>query len=194
MQENLRKKRIVVSLGMIWSTLKKLKISLKKNKKSKSTQNHPMRDKQFRYLNKMKRMILITGKPPISVDAKKKEFIGNFKNDGRTCRKEALEVLDHDFPSLANGKPIPYGIYDFMNKEGTVYCGTIYKASEFAVDCICEWWEKYGRYMYPDHAEILIICDSGGSNGYRLRMWKRALQTKLADSNYKLGHITLARR
>ena len=181
MRENLRAKGIVVSLGTIWNTLKKLKISLKKNKKSKSTQDHPMRDEQFRYLNKLKRMFLDLGKPGISVDAKKKELIGNFKNDGRTWRKDAIKVLDHDFPSLAEGKLVPFGIYDLKNNEGTVYCGQSAETSEFAVDSICEWWRKYGRDLYPDHAEILIVCDSGGSNGYRRRLWKWELQTKLAD-------------
>lgn len=181
MEERLGKKGIEVSLGTIWNTLKKLKISLKKNKKSKSTQNHPMREAQFQYLNKLKRMFLITGKPSISVDAKKKELIGNFKNDGRTWHKKALEVLDHDFPSLAEGKLIPYGIYDLKNNEGIIYCGTSHETSEFAVDCICKWWEEHGQKKYPDQSEILILCDSGGANGYRWRAWKWYLQAKLAD-------------
>ena len=189
MQENLRTRGISVGLGTIWNTLKKLKISLKKNKKSKSTQDHPMRDEQFRYLNKLKRLFLDTGKPGISVDAKKKELVGNFKNDGRTWRKEALEVLDHDFPSLGEGKLVPFGIYDLKNNEGTVYCGRSAETSEFAVDSICEWWEKYGQDLYPDHSEILIVCDSGGSNGYRRRLWKWELQTKLADRFRLTVHI-----
>ncbi|MHA1624342.1 MAG: ISAzo13 family transposase [Promethearchaeota archaeon] len=181
MQENLRTRGIGVSLGTIWNTLKNLKISLKKNKKSKSTQDHPRRDEQFKYLNKLKQLFLDMRKPGISVDAKKKENLGNFKNDGKTWRIEAIEVLDHDFPSLGGGKLVPFGIYDLKNNEGTVYCGSSFETSEFAVDCICEWWEKYGRVLYPDCSEILIVCDSGGSNGYRRRMWKWALQTKLAD-------------
>lgn len=181
MKEELEKKGIKASIGMIWNTLKKLKISLKKNKKSKSTKDHPNRDEQFQYLNKVKRMALALGVPVMSVDGKKKELIGNFKNDGMTWRMEAIEVLDHDFPSLAEGKLIPYGIYDLKNNNGHVYCGITCDTSEFAVDCIYEWWMEYGRIAYPNQTEILILCDSGGSNGYRWRMWKWALQTKLAD-------------
>jgi len=181
MKEELEKKGIKASIGMIWNTLKKLKISLKKNKKSKSTKDHPNRDEQFQYLNKVKRMALALGVPIMSVDGKKKELIGNFKNDGMTWRMEAIEVLDHDFPSLAGGKLIPYGIYDLKNNNGHVYCGITRDTSEFAVDCIYEWWMEYGRIAYPNQSEILILCDSGGSNGYRWRMWKWALQTKLAD-------------
>jgi len=189
MRENLGKKGIGVSLGTIWNTLKKLNISLKQNKKSKSTQDHPMRDEQFQYLNKLKRMFLAMGKPVISVDTKKKELIGNFKNNGRTWRKEAIEVFDHDFPSLAEGKLVPFGIYDLKNNEGTVYCGTSSETSEFAVDCICEWWEEYGQRQYPNQFEILILCDSGGPNGYRRRKWKWDLQTKLADKFGLTVHV-----
>lgn len=189
MRKNLRTRGVDVSLGTIWNTLKKLNISLKKNKKSKSTQDHPMRDEQFRYLNKMKRLFLDTGKPGISVDAKKKELIGNFKNDGSTWRMEAIEVLDHDFPSLGGGKLVPFGIYDLKNNEGTVYCGMSAETSEFAVDSICEWWENYGRDLYHGCSEILIICDSGGSNGYRRRSWKWELQTKLADRFRLTVHV-----
>jgi len=181
MKEKLEKRGIKVCISTIWNTLKRLKISLKKNKKSKSTQNHPMRDEQFRYLNKLKRMFLALGKPEISVDAKKKELIGDFKNDGRTWGKESIEVLDHDFPSLAEGKLIPFGIYDLKENNGHVYCGTSFETSEFAVDSICKWWEEYGQKKYLNQSEILILCDSGGSNGYRRRSWKWFLQTKLAD-------------
>ena len=124
MRENLEAKGIKVSLGTIWNSLKKHGISLKKNKKSKSTQDHPMRDEQFQRLNKLKRLFLDSGKPVISVDCKKKELIGNFKNNGKTWRKEAIEVLDNDFPKLGIGKRVPYGIYDLKNNEGHVYCAT----------------------------------------------------------------------
>lgn len=181
MEKQLAKKGIVVAISTIRSTLKKFKVSLKKNVKSKSAQSHPMRDEQFQYLNKLKRIFLAMGKPVISVDTKKKELIGNFKNDGRTWCKEAREVFDHDFPSLAEGKLIPFGIYELKNNEGNVYCGTSFETSEFAVECICEWWEEYGQKQYPNQSEILILCDSGGANGYRRRMWKWCLQTNLTD-------------
>lgn len=181
MRRSLEAKGIKVSLGTVWNSLKKQGISLKNNKKSKSTQDHPMRDEQFQILNKLKRLFLGSGKPVISVDCKKKELIGNFKNDGRTWRKKAIEVLDHDFPNLGIGKLVPYGIYDLQNNEGHVYCGMSFETSEFAVDCICQWWEEYGQRAYLSQRKLLILCDSGGSNGYRRRAWKRDLQTKLAD-------------
>ena len=181
MKKQLREKGIKASISTIRKTLKKHDISLKKNETSKSTQDPPMRDKQFRYLNKLKQLFLDLGKASFSVDAKKKELIGNFKNNGRTWRKEAIEVLDHDFPNLAIGKLVPFGIYDLKENKGHVYCGTSFETSEFAVDCISRWWEEYGQEQYPNHAEILILCDSEGSNGYRRRLWKWELQTKLAD-------------
>jgi transposase len=190
MKKQLRKKGIKASLSTIRKTLKKHDISLKKNEKSKGTQDHPMRDTQFRYLNKLKQLFLDLGKPPISVDAKKKELIGNFKNDGKTWRRKAIEVLDHDFPNLGTGKLTPYGVYNFMVNKGHVYCGTSFETSEFAVDCISKWWEEYGQEQYPNHAEILIICDSGGSNGYRRRLWKWGLQTKLADRFGLTVHVS----
>jgi transposase len=181
MRKRLETKGIKVSLGTIWNSLKKHGISLKKNKKSRSTQDHPKRDEQFQILNKLKRMFLNSGKPVISVDCKKKELIGNFKNDGKTWRKKAIEVLDHDFPNLGIGKLVPYGIYDLKNNEGHVYCGMSFETSEFAVDCICRWWGEYGQRAYPGQHKLLILCDSGGSNGYRRRAWKWDIQTKLAD-------------
>lgn len=181
MKKQLQKNGTNAAISTIRKTLNKFDISLKKNNKSKSIQDHPDRDKQFQYLNKLKRMFLDLRKPIISVDIKKKELIGNFKNNGSTWRKEALEVFDHDFRSWAEGKINPFGIYDLKNNEGTVYCGTSFDTSEFAVDCICRWWEEYGRDLYPDQTEILIICDGGGSNGYRRRMWKWDLQGRLAN-------------
>lgn len=181
MKKELHAIGINASLSTIRNTLRKCKISLKKNRKYKSTLNHPERDTQFLYLNKLKHKSLSTGNPVISVDTKKKELVGNFKNDGRTWRKEALKVFDHDFPSLAEGKLVPFGIYDLKNNEGYLYCGTSFETSEFVVDSIICWWEENGRNQYPNASKILILCDSGGANGYRRRMWKWALQTKLAD-------------
>jgi len=165
----------------IRATMKRWGISLRKNVKSKSGKRHPERDAQFEYIKQKKREFLDAGKPVISVDAKKKELIGNFKNDGRTWRKNPHEVLDHDFPSLAEGKLVPYGIYDLARNEGHVYCGTSRDTAEFAVDALLDWWREAGRAAYPHQPELLILCDSGGSNGYRIRKWKWDLQNKLAD-------------
>jgi len=179
--KNLQEKGINAAISTIRLTLKSFNISLKKNVKSKSTQSHPRRNEQFLRLNKLKHKFLDAGKPVVSVDTKKKEHVGNFKNDGRTWRKEAYKVLDHDFPSLSVGKLVPFGIYDLNKNQGHVYCGTSFETSEFAVDSICRWWMEVGQKEYPNQTELLILCDSGGANGYRRRGWKYELQTKLAD-------------
>ncbi|MHA1438548.1 MAG: ISAzo13 family transposase [Promethearchaeota archaeon] len=181
MKKKLQKKGIKASISTIRKTLKNQGISLKKNKKSKCTQDHPLRDKQFKYLNKLKQFFLSQGKPVLSSDLKKKELIGNFKNNGKVWCGEPIKVLDHDFPNLGIGKLNPYGIYDVKRNKGYVYCGTSFDTSEFAVDCICKWWEEHAQDYYPDQAELLILVDSGGSNGYRRRAWKWYLQIKLAD-------------
>jgi hypothetical protein len=181
MKKELEKKGIEVSISTIRKTLKQCNISLRKNVKYKNTRNYPKREAQFRYLNAKKNEFLAKKSPMLSVDAKKKEFIGNFINNGSTWRDEAYKVLDHDFPSLAEGILIPFGIYDLSNNEGHIYCGTSRDTSEFAVDCICRWWVEVGQKRYPHAKELLILCDSGGSNGYRRRLWKWELQLKLAD-------------
>ncbi len=179
--KKLQEKGINVSISTIRRTLKSFNISLKKNVKSKSIQSHPRRNEQFLHLNQLKHKFLDAGKPVVSVDTKKKELIGNFKNDGRTWRKEAYKVLDHDFPSLGVGKLVPFGIYDLDKNQGHVYCGMSFETSEFAVDYICRWWMEVGQKEYPNQTELLILCDSGGANGYRRRGWKHELQTKLSD-------------
>jgi hypothetical protein len=177
----LNEKGIDAAESTIRGTFKRENISLKKNVKSKNTQHHPDRDTQFRHLNKIKNEFLSKGAPVISVDTKKKELIGNFKNDGRTWRKDAYRVLDHDFPSLALGKLIPYGVYDLRENDGFVSCGISSETSEFAVDSIVLWWQEFGNLIYNDQDELLILCDCGGANGYRRKAWKWWLQTKLAD-------------
>ncbi len=176
MKEEFNDKGVTVAISTIWRTLKKLGISLKQNIKNLSLQNHPQRDEQFRYLNRQKKDYLAMGKPVISIDSKKKEQIGNFKNPGKTWRKEAYKTLDHDFPSLDEGKLIPFGIYDLTNNSGYMYCGTSSETSQFLVDALARWWINIGQYDYPGHDEILILCDSGGANGYRRRGWKWELQ------------------
>ncbi|MFO8017990.1 MAG: ISAzo13 family transposase [Promethearchaeia archaeon] len=181
MRNQLHYKQISTSIGTIWRTLKKFGISLRQNVKTVNRRDHPDRDTQFQYLNKFKNACIGWGVPVISIDAKKKEYIGNFKNKGRIWRKDPRAVLDHDFPSLGKGIFIPYGVYDLQEHDAHVYCGTSHETSDFAVDCIVQWWETYGQVLYPNCPHLLILCDSGGSNGYRRRLWKRDLQIKLAD-------------
>jgi hypothetical protein len=161
--------------------LKKQDYSLKANRKEHTGPPHPDRDRQFRYIQRVKRLFLAAGHPVISVDTKKKELIGNFKNPGRAWCRQAEEVNVHDFRHDAVGRAAPYGIYDLRHNEGYVVVGTSADTSEFAVDAICLWWEDEDRPTFPDESKLLILSDAGGSDGYRFRLWKKQLQEQLAD-------------
>ena len=161
--------------------LKELGYSLKANQKQVDGSAHPDRDRQFRYIRRVKKCFLAAGHPIISVDAKKKELIGNFKNSGRAWCREAEAVNVHDFPQDAEGRACPYGIYDITHNLGYVVVGTSAETSEFAVDAICWWWELEDRPTFPDESKLLILCDAGGSNSCRFRLWKKQLQDQLAD-------------
>lgn len=161
--------------------LRDMEFSLKGNRKADSGHPHPDRDRQFRYIRRVKRLFVAAGHPVISVDAKKKELIGNFKNGGRTwCREEEV-VNTHDFPSDATGRAVPYGIYDLRHNLGYVAVGTSADTSEFAVDAICWWWGLAERPTFPDESKLLILCDAGGSNSCHFRLWKKLIQEQLAD-------------
>jgi hypothetical protein len=161
--------------------LRKLDYSLKANRKQDSGPPHPDQDRQFRYIRRVKRLFLANGHPVISVDTKKKELIGNFKNSGQAWCQQAEEVNVHDFPQDAVGRAVPYGIYDLWHNEGYVYVGTSADTSEFAVEAICLWWEDKDRPTFPDESKLLILSDAGGSDGCRFRLWKKQLQEQLAD-------------
>jgi hypothetical protein len=177
------------SISTFRKYLKKLGISMKKNIKSKTTQQHPDREKQFQHVNSVKADFLAKNAPVISIDTKKKELIGNFKNDGSTWCKEARRTLDHDFPSLADGRLIPFGVFDLKENRGHVYCGTSRETGEFAGDALLTWWQESGQETYPEAQELLILCDCGGANGYRSRLWKWELQTKMADQFGLAVHV-----
>ena len=178
----LLKKGIKASPSTIRNTMKgEFHLSLKKNKKNEGGRRHPDREAQFQYIDAIVKRFLAEGKPIVSIDAKKKELIGNFKNDGRAWRAEACKVLDHDFPSAAEGKLVPFGIYTPQENRGHVYCGTSHETSEFIVDCIVRYWQEFGAGSFPGKTEILILCDCGGANGYRRRSWKAQLQAKVAN-------------
>jgi transposase len=138
---------------------------------------HPDRNAQFEHINDTAGRYLTLGDPVISVDTKKKENIGNFKNNGQEYRhkKDPRRVLDHDFPIEELGKISPYGVYNLNNNTGFVNVGTSHDTSEFAVESISRWWETVGKHTFPNCDRIYITCDSGGSNGYRVRMWKYQL-------------------
>jgi hypothetical protein len=172
---------VLLSHGSIKRLLKHQKYSLKANRKAVAMTQHPQRDQQFRYIRRVKRMFINAGHPVISVDTKKKELIGNFKNAGQTWNQKPELVNDHDFPTAASAKAVPYGIYDLVNNQGYVYVGTSGDTAAFAVAAIVRWFERKDRPKFADESKILILSDSGGSNGYRVRSWKYQLQQQLAD-------------
>jgi len=161
--------------------LKEMNYSLKANAKRQAGKQHPDRNAQFEYIEVQKQYFLSKGWPIISIDAKKKELIGNFKNNGQSWCLEAERVNDHDFKSSATGHAVPYGIYVVNHNQGYVYVGQSADTAEFAVDVLARWWQEFGKFDFPDAPYMLILCDGGGSNGYRLRLWKVQLQEQLAD-------------
>lgn len=141
----------------------------------------PERDEQFLYMTEERKQFLKRSLPIISIDTKKKEMIGNFKNPGRVWSQEATAVNDHDFRSQAVGMAIPYGIYDLVGNCGSVFVGTSHDTPQFAAENIARWWRSSGQRNYPEASHLLVLADGGGSNGARVRMWKWALQKEVAD-------------
>jgi len=179
---------IEVSSNTVCRLLKNMGFSLRVNsKKIESGMTNPpdpkKRDQQFGHIGNLREQFAKHGLPTISVDTKKKELIGNFKNNGQAWQQKATEVYDHDFPTHAVGKAVPYGIYDTQKNSGTVFVGHSSDTPSFAVECIEKWWKDYGKRQYPDSRELLIIADAGGSNGYRSRVWKYKLQKQLCDQH-----------
>jgi len=158
--------------------------SLQSNRKVIEGDTHPDRNAQFILINYKTKLFTNYGQPVISVDTKKKELVGNFKNGGREyhLKGDPEKVLVHDFIIPGQGKVNPYGVYDISRNEGWVSVGTDHDTSAFAVESIRRWWNLMGCIAYPDAKKLLITADSGGSNGYRVRLWKIELQ-KLADES-----------
>ena len=171
-----------ISKHSLAKLLKELGYSLQGNKKKQEGAQHPDRNAQFEHINEKVRQQLEAGDPAISVDAKKKELVGSFKNHGRELRPKGTPecVNAYDFPSAAEGKAIPYGVYDLAENEAWVSVGISHDTAEFAVAAIRTWYFELGQSLYPDATSLLVIADCGGSNGYRLRLWKIELQ-QLAD-------------
>ena len=165
-----------VSNVTVMNILKNQGYSLRSNKKMLPGKNHPDRDSQFRYINKLVNQFSNKNRPIISVDTKKKELVGNFKNNGKTWQKEDIQVFDHDFKSLGEGIAIPYGAYDINRNEGFVNVGISSDTAEFAVNSIWQWWRHFGRKHYAGAEGLLICADGGGSNGSRQKAWKFYLQ------------------
>jgi transposase len=178
LSEALKKRNINISHVSIATILKNMGYSLQSNAKVNEGGNHPDRNKQFEYINMQSKQYLLMEQPVISVDTKKKELIGNYKNAGKEWQKTGhpIEVDVYDFPNTAIGKAVPYGIYDLGKNEGFVNVGKSYDTSSFAVASIRRWWMDMGQASYSKAKKLLITADGGGSNGYRRKLWKIELQ------------------
>jgi len=172
-----------VSHEKVAQFLRAMDYSLQGNRKTEEGADHPDRDAQFQYINDQVRRALAGRRPVISVDTKKKELIGNYENKGRQWRrsKSPAFVQGHDFPAPSVPRAYPYGVYDLARNKGFVNVGTDHDTGAFAVASIRGWWRFEGHRLYPRARRLLITADGGGSNGYRLRLWKLELQ-KLADA------------
>lgn len=176
--EELTRQGHLISGDTVGRRLREMEYSLQVNSKSIEGVSPPERDAQFRYINKQVRRFLARGEPVLSIDTKKKEQVGNFKNKGQTYRRKGnpQKVLVHDFPSLGEGAAILYGTYDIDRNEGFVNVGISHDTAEFAVESVRQWWKFFGRRQYLDAKLLLLCADSGGSNGSRNRAWKYNLQ------------------
>jgi hypothetical protein len=179
-QKALRRRRIRLALATIARLLRDLGFSLRTCRKQQAGTQDPDRDRQFRYIIRIRKLYLGKGLPVISVDTLKKVLVGNFKNAGRAWRKCPKEVLDHDWPSWAVGQAIPVGIYDLEHNDGYVVVGTSHNTAAFITAAILRWWRVVGQRRYPTARRLLLEMDGGGANDPRTWLWKVALQ-RLAD-------------
>ena len=178
LEYELRKQGHCISHTVLAEMLHQMKYSLQSNSKIKEGKNHPDRNAQFEYISKKVKGFLKKKEPIISVDSKKKELVGNFKNSGREWRPKGSpeEVQVHDFMIKKLGKICPYGVYDLVQNKGWVNIGINKDTSAFAVESIRQWWKRIGKKDYTNAKSIIITADCGGSNGYRVRLWKTDLQ------------------
>lgn len=178
---HLRRLRICVSRRTVGRLLHELKYSLRMNRKQLGSSASPDRNRQFLALTRARRRFHRQGDPIISVDTKKRELVGNFKNPGTKWDRTPVLVQDHDFRSDSAGIAIPYGVYDVEANRGFVQVGVSHDTPRFAVHAIATWWRTEGRTRYPQHERLLILADTGGSNGYRCSAWKTELQVQLCN-------------
>ena len=178
LQSEIEKKGYKISYPSIADILHKNKFSLQANNKSIEGKQHPNRNEQFEFINQDVKTQIAKKEPVISVDAKKKELVGNFKNNGKEWKSKGNPTLvkAHDFQDKILGKIAPYGVYDIDKNKGWVNLGIDHDTAEFAVESIRKWWMKIGKSKYPKAKTLTITADSGGSNGYRTRLWKFELQ------------------
>jgi transposase len=171
-----------ISPRKVAELLHQLKYSLQGNRKTKEGTSHPDRDGQFRHINEQAIAFQERGQPVVSVDAKKRELVGDFKNGGREWQPQGSpeEVRVHDFEDKQRGHAIPYGVYDLTANQGWVSVGTDHNTAAFAVETLRRWWQQMGAGAYPEATQLLVTADGGGSNAHQSRLWKVALQ-QLAD-------------
>jgi hypothetical protein len=172
---------ITVSPRTVARLLTEMNFSLRVNHKKIAGSSHPDRDVQFSRITTLRERCTVDQLPMISVDTKKKELVGLFKNAGAKWDRDPVLVNDHDFRSDATGIAVPYGIYDMHANRGTLFVGVSHDTPEFAVDCIEKWWRSEGRIRYPRAPELAILADGGGSNGATCRAWKVGLQRHLCE-------------
>jgi hypothetical protein len=182
LSESLREMGHTIGRTLVGQLLHQLGYRLQANRKTREGSSHPDRDAQFHYINERVKEALAAGEPAISVDTKKKELVGDFKNGGREWRPKGSpeEVRVHDFVIPALGRAVPYGVYDIAANAGWVSVGIDHDTAAFAANAIRGWWKLMGRERYPNARSLLITADGGGSNSWRVRLWKIELQ-KLAD-------------
>jgi len=187
--EELRARGHAVSHQTIAALLSDLGYSLQANSKTKEGRGHPDRDAQFEHINQQVRAFQAEGQPVVSVDAKKKELVGDFRNPGREWRRRGHpeEVRAKDFPDKQLGKAIPEGVSDLGRNEGWVSVGIDHDTAEFAGESIRRWWQEMGSLVYAGARRLLITADAGGSNGYRSRLWKVTLQGLADDLGLRIS-------
>lgn len=176
--DELTAKQHPISPRKVAQLLDQLGYSLQANRKTREGINHPDRNAQFEYLDEQVRKFLRSGQPVVSVDTKKKELIGNYSNVGKEYRQKGfpVETRMHDFPDKQLGKAVPYGVYDIEFNEGWVSVGINHDTARFAANSILRWWQQMGQHRFPRATRLMITADAGGSNGWRTRLWKVALQ------------------
>jgi hypothetical protein len=179
--EALKKRGLDVGRNTVGRLLKQMDFRLRVNHKKRTTASPKDRDRQFRLIRRRRNAFERNGDPALSVDCKKKEQVGNFKNSGVAWKQKPIETLATDFRSDAEGFAVPYGLYDTVANRGFVVVGTSRETPVFNVDCIVAWWRLDGRKRYPRSRHLLILADGGGGNRSSSHLWHAQLQTKLCD-------------
>jgi transposase len=195
LKEALKEQGHSIGATAIRELVKGMGYSLKANRKGIEGTVHVDRDAQFQQINHTGKAFEAAGKPMISVDCKKKELIGNFKNNGREWQAKGQDttVNVYDYRSIADGKAVPYGIYDVVHNSGFVNVGVDHETAEFAVESIRRWWRSIGSTLYPTSQDLLIVADGGGSNGARNRLWKMQLQQLATETGLTITVCHLPR-